>query len=327
MSRRRLNMATNWLALGIATLLVLTAPVQAKEFVFEQQRVFAVGDDPALELSLFEGNVEVTSHPVDRIVVTIRKRVNAVGMDEARLLAENVVVKVDRERSVVSLNTSVLKRKSEDRSFWNRLFGGGDDDPYGAVDFEIMVPDRCRVKVTSNAGRVYIANVAGEVQVQSSAAEVELNTIEGPMTINNASGKTIGELLFGPVTVDQPMGEIVLNWVEGDVRVKSSSARISIKQETGAVDLKTVTGSVDIQTNLASARDMFVTTESGDIHMRIPELSSGKLEISSELGDIKTDMPIAIRTMSGKKLVGEFGDGGVTVYLTSSTGDVTVAQF
>jgi hypothetical protein len=51
------------------------------------------------------------------------------------------------------------------------------------------------------------------------------------------------------------------------------------------------------------------------------------LEISSASGDIKTDLPVAVRSVTGKKFIGEFGGGGVRVSLSSVTGDVLVARF
>lgn len=61
--------------------------------------------------------------------------------------------------------------------------------------------------------------------------------------------------------------------------------------------------------------------------MLVPQTSSGTLQIASDMGNIKTEIPVSIKSMSKNKLVGEFGTGGVKVTLTSTTGDVTVAQF
>ena len=133
--------------------------------------------------------------------------------------------------------------------------------------------------------------------------------------------------MVGPVMIRQPMGKIDLEWVEGDIRIKSSTARIKIRQERGALDLTTTTGSVEVQTNLDCIRDSFVETESGNIHLMIPETSSGQLKIASDMGNIKTEIPISVKSMSKNKLVGEFGTGGVKINLISTTGDVTVAQF
>jgi DUF4097 and DUF4098 domain-containing protein YvlB len=82
-----------------------------------------------------------------------------------------------------------------------------------------------------------------------------------------------------------------------------------------------------VQTALASEHDYFVESASGDINLRIPQLSSGHLQITSQAGDIKSEIPVVVDAMSKRELVGTFGSGGVRISLSSTTGNVTVAQF
>ncbi len=117
------------------------------------------------------------------------------------------------------------------------------------------------------------------------------------------------------------------NEVEGDIRIKSSSATITIQQIRGAIDLVTLSGEVKIQTELDSPRDYFVETNSGSITFIIPEASSGVLNIETQSGDVQAEMPVAVKSVSRNRLVGEFGRGGPTIRLSSSSGDVTVALY
>ena len=312
----------------LTTLIVIAwGSALAKQYTFEKQKIFAVGDEVELEINYFTGNIEVTTHDVDRVVVKIVKRVDAVGMDEARHIADNLLIKSDQSRSKITINAAYLKKIKQGSSLWEKLLGTGGDDPYGTVDFHVMVPERCAISIGNNTGDVNISNIVGAVSVESSSSTVNLNAIEGPVTVNNSAGETHGELLFGPVTINQPMGSIDLMWIEGDIRIKSSAAAIKIRQENGSIDLTTTTGNVDIQTNMYTGRDCFVSTGSGDINFRVPGSTSSTLEIMSELGNIETQMPIKIKSVARDRLVGELGDGGVKISLTSSTGDVTIAEF
>ncbi|MEW5994471.1 MAG: DUF4097 family beta strand repeat-containing protein, partial [Candidatus Zixiibacteriota bacterium] len=103
--------------------------------------------------------------------------------------------------------------------------------------------------------------------------------------------------------------------------------RVAVQQSRGAIDLSTVGGEVHIQTELDSPRDYFVQTESGSITFVVPESSSGILNIETESGDIQSEMPIVIKSISRNRLIGEFGRGGPTVRLNSVSGDVTVALY
>ena len=102
---------------------------------------------------------------------------------------------------------------------------------------------------------------------------------------------------------------------------------ITIQQSRGAIDLVTLSGEVNIQTELDSPRDYLVETNSGSITFIIPEGSSGVLNIETQSGDVQTEMPVAVKSVSRNQLVGEFGRGGPTIRLSSSSGDVTVALY
>ncbi len=313
--------------LGILFSLLLGNTIFAKNYEFVEKKVFAVEPEIELEINYFGGNLEIVSHDVDRVVIRIVKRIDAVSMDEARYLAENIVLKASQTRTSLVINTNFLKKIKTSSSLWGKLVGSASSDPYGSVDFFVLVPRRCNLKITNNTGNVSVRDLLGSVLVYSSAAEIELNSIEGDITISNAGGTTKGELLFGDVIVNQPMGSLDLRYIEGDIKIRSNSATINIAQEKGSLDLTTITGDVSIQSNVYTGRDCFVTTESGNINLKLPSSLSGTLQISSELGNIKTEMPIIIESISRDKLVGQLGVGGVKIELKSTTGDVTVAEF
>jgi DUF4097 and DUF4098 domain-containing protein YvlB len=179
----------------------------------------------------------------------------------------------------------------------------------------------------SASGKIAVQQIKGGVTIKSIGSEIRLASVEGPIDLGNSSGSTEGQLLFGPVVLKQESGKIDLQFVEGDIRIKSSSADIVLKQEKGSLDITTYTGSIDIQTALQSEKDYFVSTASGNINLRIPQQSSGHLQITSQAGAIKSDIPVIVDAWSKRELIGNFGSGGVKITLCSTTGDVTVAQF
>lgn len=317
-----------YLGFGLMLILLgLAVSAQGKNYEFVEKKVFAVRPDVKLEINYFGGNLELSSHDIDRVVLRVIKRIDAVSMDEARYLAENVIVKAEQTRSSLIINTNFLRKIKKSNSLWGKLIGSSSNDPYGSVDFIVLVPRHCAVKISNNTGNVKIRDLSGSVEIRSSASDIELNSIDGNITINNAGGRTFGEMLFGEIVVDQPMGSIDLRYVEGDIRIKSSSASVNIVQEKGSLDLTTTTGDIVIKSHVYTGRDCFVTTESGDITLSLPRSLSGTLQIKSDLGNIKTQMPITIQSVSKERLIGNLGAGGVRITLSSTTGDVTVAEF
>lgn len=300
---------------------------KAKDYWFDYQRVVQTGPDAELKLDFVSGDLIITSSDDERIVIEAHKRVHAVSMDEAQLVADHIEIKVAHDRNLVGISTNYLRMRNRGQSFWSKVLGTGGEDAFGEVNWEIQVPAGCKITIVNTSGKMAIGHILGDVDIRSSSAEIELVSIEGAVEIENSSGTTSGELLFGPVTVRQAQGKIDLKFIEGNIKIKSSSADIAIRQDRGALDLTTSTGDVEIQTNLDSSHDYFVRTESGHIILSIPETSSGDLRIESKTGDIKTEIPIAIKSMSRKQVEGTFGFGGVKINLTSISGDVTVAQF
>lgn len=302
MSYRRLGLFLTCL------FLVAVADGRADEYTFNYQKIVNTSEPIELTLDLATGSVFVTGSTGDQLIVEAVKRLRAVNRDEAEEVADHIEIRVDQDGPKINIATNYLKLGARKKSFWRKLFGGGSDS-YGDVEYRITLP------------------VTKSVNIRSMSADVELASIEAQITVENAAGSTRGEFLFGQVSVSQPTGIIDLQWVEGDIRVKATSAIVTISQMRGALDLTTSTGNVSIRTELDSPKDFYVETETGAIDIAVPLTSSGLLNIQTKSGDISTDVPIAIKSADRHRLVGEFGAGGPRISLSSSSGDVVVAQY
>jgi DUF4097 and DUF4098 domain-containing protein YvlB len=296
------------LFVGGSVLLPGAKEAEADEFAFQYQKIIETEAPVSLHLNLVRGKVHISGGEDSRVIIEAIKRVRAANEEEAEEVADHIEIKVAVSSNDVTVETNYLKMLSRSPSFWQKVLGSGSDS-YGLVDYTVTIPTR------------------SSIFIKSMAADIELSSIEGEITIDNTVGSTRGEFLFGPITVRQPQGEIDLQWIEGDIRVKSSSSTVAIKQVLGAIDVSTQTGNVNIQTELTSPRDYFVETTSGAITFSIPEAASGLLRIETQEGAIQTEVPIVIKSVAHRRVVGELGRGGPTITLTSSSGDVTVAQY
>lgn len=282
--------------------------VLGNDYTFDYQKIIKMDRRGSLDLTIPRGKVVITGSEDDRIVIEAVKRIRAGTSDEAQDVADHIEIKVRQAGSDITIQTNYLRFHGRGRSFWQKILGAG-SDTYGAVDYTIAVPTSI------------------DIAINGVAANITLSSVEGKINIENQEGVTRGEFLFGPITVRQPAGSVNLQWIEGDIRVKTSTAKIEINQVRGALDVTSLTGDVFVRTELDSPRDFIVYSSSGNIRFVIPEMSSGRLLIESDAGDIKTEVPISIESVSNYRVVGEFGRGGPSISISSSTGDVTVAQF
>ncbi len=384
------------------TLLILSViaagSLDAEKYFFQYERELQTSGKATLTLTNQIGQVSIQTHDSPSVIVKATKKISVAKEKEANEILDNIDVKVEQSGDKITVTTNIGEVPDSRKSLWRKLLGGTDENPVLAVDYDIVVPRKCELKIENMSGSVTIDSITGAVTIQTSSAatlmtdisgavvvngssgkmtlqqitgdvtiatsngpvtvdnvtgnvsitgsgkisvqqvnggttikstgsDISLASIEGPVEIGNAIGLTDGQLLFGPVTVKQESGKINLQFVEGDIRIKSSAAGITIKQEKGSLDIATYTGSIDIQTALQSDKDYFIATASGDIKLMIPQESSGRLQITSQAGDIKSDVPVMVDAMSKRELVGSFGSGGVKITLSSTTGDVTVAEF
>ncbi|MEW6413269.1 MAG: DUF4097 family beta strand repeat-containing protein [Candidatus Zixiibacteriota bacterium] len=293
---------------AIMTLLIAASAV-ADEYTFDYQKILDITAPAEVSLYVVKGNVTVKGGDQNKVVIEAIKTIAGSSREEAEEVAGHVEIKVRQEGSAINVETNYLKMVNRSGSFWSKIFGAGGSDSYGSVDFTITVPTRTSVSIMCLDG------------------QVNLSSLEGQILVENRSGSSRGEYLFGPVTLIQETGDIELNWVEGDIKIKSTSSMISIIQVRGAIDLTTSAGKVNIQTELDSPNDFYVETTSGSIVFSVPTSSSGMLDIATESGEIRTEVPITVKSVSRKRLVGEFGSGGPTVSLSSVTGDVDVVLY
>ncbi len=292
-----------------AIILVAALSVQGEEFTFDYQKI--VNASTPVEFSLYcaKGDVTVVGGSDGRVIIEAVKKVRGSNREEAEEVADHIEIKVKSDDNLVEVETHYLKMINRGRSFWSRLLGTGGKDSYGAVDFRITVPTSTSVSVVALDG------------------DVSISSVEGDVVVENSCGSTRGEYIFGSVSLIQPTGQADLNWIEGDIRIKSTLSKISIIQVRGAIDLSTSAGEVKVQTELDSPKDYFVETASGSITFSVPVSSSGLLDIATESGEIRTEIPVTIKSVSRKRLVGQFGNGGPTISLSSGTGNVDVVLY
>lgn len=300
-------MSVQNLRIAFITILLccLTTAVHAEEYTFQFQRVLDISNPITLNLGLEVGSIEVYGTENQQVTIDAVKRIAATNASEAEAVASYIEIKVEQNKKDVSVTTNYLRIPYRGQSFWQRLLGWGDDS-FGAVDYKIGLPLGCSISITALDAQVLVSGIQGAVNVQI------------------AAGSTTGEFIFGPVTIRQPVGNISLDAIEGDIRIKSSKSDVLIGQALGALDIISNTGNITIKSELETAHTSYIETTTGTITFMVPPSAAAQFTIQTETGEIASDLPLAIKSLARNRLVGEIGEGGTSVQLHSSTGDVKV---
>ncbi len=245
--------------LNLAAILIAGA-ASAKSYRFEYQKSVEVAGKPEILVSNTSGSVEITAAPVTDVNISALKNVRAADQAEAEKIADRIEIKVTKNGNLVKIETNYLKGRAGSLSFWERLFGTGEDS-YGGVDYNITVPQECRIEVDNVSGNVTVSgikeevsinttsgdlslkditglidvatvsgameldNIKGDINISATSSDARLTAIDGMIDIRTTSGDIRGVDIRGPMTVSETSGEVSLASIAGDVRIKSDLRR------------------------------------------------------------------------------------------------------
>ncbi|MDI6450971.1 M56 family metallopeptidase [Anaerobaca lacustris] len=215
-------------------------------------------------------------------------------------------------------------KATETMSFTSPLVDGGlliVKNRVGAVSVHGGETDECRVdvRVTAKAGTEEEARAKAEV------VKMKMDTSERRFSIE-------------PVKPDNE------NWSGLDVTFEITVPRrtnLEITADVGAVQLRDVQGQIKVKANVGGIKtenvrgDIELETNVGDVDFIAPADLSTRLAATTNVGSIKSDLPIEVRSIGnpgsggvnlslGKTAVGTLGAGEGTVKLKSNVGSISV---
>lgn len=313
-------------AAAVFAALTLSPASQAKTYTYAYQHIVDPERATVLDIRAISGSIEIIGSDDDRVVVDLVKRLHAPSLVEAQAVADDIQFTVSRIEDTLRIAALHTHEVGMENSVIEKVLGLDEDDP-PATDFRISVPADLPVIIRTRMGPISVKDLQANLEITTVQSPITLTNMDGDIAINNASGEIAGEYLFGDLEIKQGDGDIGLAWVEGDIHIRASSGRIAIKQARGTIQLATRSGDVTVQTELDSPKDYVLETVTGTIKLAVPQWAVGKLDIQTESGNIRSDIPLAVESASRDRLVGRMGTGGPMVKLTSSSGDVRIAMY
>lgn len=148
----------------------------------------------------------------------------------------------------------------------------GDTDLDTAAGF-VRLQETGRLKVRAAAGEISVRRATGHIEVVSASAKIRLGEIDGTASVKTSNGDiTVGELA----------GEAQLVTANGDVLIGRSRAEIHAKTAHGSVRIsEAVSGGATLETGF------------GEVEVGVPEGTAAWLEVSSEYGNVRSELEAA----------------------------------
>ena len=255
--------------------------------IFEQ--TFQVTEPARLKLSNVRGSVEIQAGEPGKIHVHATKH-NGSGKQTT------VEMSQEQDGSVV-----VETREAEG---W-RLFGLSSP---AKVEYKVRVPPACNLSVSCVSSSLSVRGVSGECTLKTVSGGMELEQLTGPFKINSVSGDIHGVGLSGIVELDT---------VSGDFHLSESNL--------SSVRGSTVSGNLFLQTGLGEG-PYKISSVSGDVYFFVPAETACTVELRAVSGKITSTLPLTAHTRRGGSSTAVVQGGGVTIKLSSVSGDLWIGQ-
>ncbi|MDR3762596.1 MAG: DUF4097 family beta strand repeat-containing protein [Acidobacteriota bacterium] len=158
-------------------------------------------------------------------------------------------------------------------------------------------------------GDTHLSKLAKGIAIRTSRTTLEFARLDGDLTMD--SGDLKGNGLVGPMTLATRTKDVELHDVKGDLHISDDHGDISLENGSSA-----------------SLGNLDLTTHHGDVALRLPSRANFQYTLVTRHGDIANDFG-ATSTSGGKSgnssnASGTVGRGGISVHVTSDTGDITL---
>jgi DUF4097 and DUF4098 domain-containing protein YvlB len=306
------------------TLLVATAAHAATDQI---KRGFNVAPGGTLRLEAEFGDVTIVTGGTG---VAIEINREASGRRGEEIMREHKIT-IRQEG-----NDVVIDSDFDDRD-WDNWFSRYE------VEWNIRIPSRYNVDVTTSGGGIELADIGGTVEAKTSGGGIDTGHLDGPATLKTSGGSirvksargnvvahtsgggiTIGDAT-GPVEAKTSGGSITLARVEGDVVARTSGGGIRIEDATGSINASTSGGSIHASMSRQPRGDSKLSTSGGGVTLAVAPNLAVELDARASGGGVRSDVPVTVQgTQDEDTLQGRINGGGPQLVLRTSGGGIRI---
>jgi DUF4097 and DUF4098 domain-containing protein YvlB len=188
------------------------------------------------------------------------------------------------------------------------------------------------IDATRRAPRERLDRIKLDVQASGSTVTIEANKKISSSWFHSDVVETEMEIQVPRqvnLDIDVFSSDVMVTDVDGrhDVHTFSGTARLI--DVNGPIKGQTFSGNIDLELKTADTRpDLNLHTFSGDITIRLPASAHADVDFDSFSGDLRSDVPLVLKSKSKRSLKGELGTGVDTgrssIYLKTFSGDVHI---
>lgn len=247
--------------------LVSVAGQNKKDLQLLEHKNFKTDYDKQLILSTEGGDVEITPWHNNEVIVKIYGNEKSKEKMEFSFNSDNNSISVRGERKIGWGFFSNLKLR-----------------------YEIKVPEKFNLKVSTSGGDIKVGGVNGEINL-------------------NTSG--------GDIWADRVTGNLRANTSGGDIKIYSNDALVDARTSGGDISLE----------YFGENKGIELRTSGGDIDIILPADFNASVDLSTSGGDVDCNFKLnRVEKLSHSKIIGEINNGGQKLIAKTSGGDIEVKR-
>jgi DUF4097 and DUF4098 domain-containing protein YvlB len=257
------------------------------------EKRFSVEGKPEVELSTFDGSIEVRSWDRSDVVVVIEKR----AISQQAAAAIDVETRQDGNHVSVRVKHKVMG--------WS-LFGSG------SARLIVSVPEKADVRASSGDGAIRLERVNGTIGLHSGDGRIEVVDSTGTLSVSTGDGA---------IALEHVQGAVEALTGDGHVKVAGRLTRVRARSGDGSVE-------IDAEAESLPDADWEITSGDGSITLRLPDGFNAELDARTGDGGIRLDGVNVTGSVVSRRnqISGRLGSGGHSVRLRTGDGSINLGR-
>jgi DUF4097 and DUF4098 domain-containing protein YvlB len=278
---------------SLASACVVNVDTQAQ--IIREEKRFTVTGTPTLNLSTFDGSIEIQSWDKPDILVEIEKR----GPTREAVDALEIVTMQDGPR----IDLEVKRPRSES-------FSGVGFHRSATAKLIVYVPRQANLRARSGDGSIRIERVNGRIELRTGDGSIRAADLSGDVTLNTSDGS---------VTVNGAEGRLDVDTADGGVYVSGRLTRLKVHTGDGSITYRA-------EPESRMAEDWDILTGDGGVTLYLPQGFNAELDAHTGDGTIRNELQVeseaADREHRRRTLRGRMGDGGKNLRIRTGDGSI-----
>jgi len=228
-----------------------------------ETKTFKVAGLPDIDLSTFDGAIEIHSWDKPAVEVEIEKR----AMEQS--LIDQIKVEATQQGDRIVLKVTGPPRTE-----------------FGGVTIGVNISPTARLRV--------VVPRASNVVAHSGDGSIRAEALDGKIVLNTADGSVTATRLSGEIQVRSGDGAIRLDKVTGKLDLETDDGSIGFEGQPSVLRLKTGDGSVraQIEPDTVMTDNWDVTTGDGSVTLTLPSAFNAELDAETSDGAVRSSHPL-----------------------------------